>query len=389
MPIIMTGKKIPITLAICITPLLTALCLFILLEISLRIYNTFDPSFPIVPDTTYLKYRGKPYTEEFNGFKLNSRGYKDTEFCNNKSPGRFRILALGDSQTYGAVPYPDCYMTLVENGLRSAHPDCEILNMGVPSTGPVDYLSILLNEGLDLHPDMVLLNFNIYDDFKNGGKRFKLYSYSAAASFINRIIINRFKPRGQVFGAGLYREGITLRGGRAYLQIVIDAHGGVFRKKNALFAGNFRSSFSYVERIKRICDIKNIALAVVIIPADLQLYPFLQTAVIKQHHAGQEEYDFRIPNRMLARECDRLHIPYIDILDAFLLRCNSDGKILTQENDPHWNRHGSAVAAAVVSPWLIRQVGRQKHSNRIKTDNLPSGELNGRLRLPIQSSRRR
>jgi hypothetical protein len=354
----MFQKPAPIQVKAIAGSLLAVLLVFLVLEISLRIVRACNPALPVIPDTTYLHYRGRPGAEEFNGFRLNSRGFKDTEFM-QKSPGLFKILSIGDSQTYGAVPYADSYMTLVESNLRVSCPRCEILNLGVPSAGPVDYLSILLNEGLDLDPDMVLHNFNLYDDFKHGGKRLKFYSCSAAASFINYLRVKVFKPQGRVFGTGIYREGVPLRSDESYVRLVLDAHGGIFQRNNPSFHGDFHSSFSYIERIKRICDSKGIPLAAVIIPADLQLYPQLQKKVLAALNLRESDCDFRIPNRMLAEEFQKLGIPHLDLLDPFLQAQAGTGKGLTQGNDPHWNRYGSMVAAEAVSPWLIRLAGHR------------------------------
>ncbi len=318
----------------------------------------------VIPDTTYMRFRGNPYSNEYNGFKLNSRGYKDIEFNEKKERGTFRILALGDSQTYGAVPYNDCYITIVEQTIRRSFPHCEIINMGIPSTGPVDYLSTLLNEGLDLNPDMILLNFNIFDDFKNGGKRFKLYSYSAAASFINSIFANIIRPQGLVFGAGNYGEGFFWRSEDAYLRMLIDSHGSIFQKKNSAFSRDFNSSFGYVKKIKALCDAKKIVLVAVIIPADLQLYTDLQKKALDHYHAKIEDFDFQIPNKLLAQEYENLNIPYIDLLKYFHDRYIGEQKKFTQGNDPHWNRYGSRVAADSVSPWLINQISRYVQSSR-------------------------
>ncbi len=332
------------------------LLLFGVVELSLRLYRAFDPAFIITPDTTYLRYRGRPCSEEFNGFRLNSRGYKDIEFSGRKKPGHYRLVAVGDSQTYGAVPYEDSYMNLVEKRLRSVHGKSEILNLGIPQAGPVDYLSVLADEGFSLNPDMVIIHFNIFDDFKNGGKRFRLYSYSAAATWINGYIARIIKPKGAIFGSGPYREGFSLRSDEAYLQLLLDAHGMVFKKNNARFNDDFRSSFDFITRIDRACKKRNIALAVVIIPADLQLYPHLQKKAWAALNASEEDFDYRKPNRILAAELTKRGIPYLDLLDYFLPEINKSGKSVTQGNDPHWNRFGSRIAAEAVSPWLIRQV---------------------------------
>lgn len=342
----------------------TLCVLFAILEASLRIYHKINPAFTVVPDTTYMRLLGNPHSDEFDGFKLNARGYKDLEFNNKKDPVTFRIIALGDSQTYGAVPYRDSYMTLVEERIRRALPHSEVYNMGIPSAGPVDYLSVLVNEGFNCKPDMVLLHFNIYDDFKNGGKRFKLYSYSMAASFINSVIANIFKPSGITFGAGAYGEGLPWRSDDAYLRMLIDSHGWVFQKNNTTFPDSCNSSMSYVKRIKDLCDARNIILVVVIIPADLQLYPHLQKKAVKQFLAKDDDFDFRIPNRIIAAECKRLMIPWYDLTEHFQNTYRCEHTNFTQVNDPHWNRYGNRIAADAVASWLITQIGSQSKIRR-------------------------
>ena len=65
---------------------------FFILEVALRLYKAADPAFVIMPDDTYMRYRGKPCSLDFNGFRINSRGFKDTEFPARKRPGSYRIM---------------------------------------------------------------------------------------------------------------------------------------------------------------------------------------------------------------------------------------------------------------------------------------------------------
>ena len=63
----------------------------------------------------------------------NAFGFHDEEFVEPKPAGRLRVLAVGDSFTFGPVPYPQGVMTLTEDGaargLRRAGP-------GSPQHGP-------------------------------------------------------------------------------------------------------------------------------------------------------------------------------------------------------------------------------------------------------------
>ncbi|MGC2587818.1 MAG: hypothetical protein WA445_16345, partial [Pseudolabrys sp.] len=168
-------------------------------EVSLRIYNSVDP-LPIFYDESYNRFRGKPFAPDWN-FHLNSRGFKDVEFSTRKAAGTIRILGIGDSFAFGIVPYENNYLTLVEQDLKQSGHNVELINMGIPSIGPREYLSLVVNEGFALEPDRVLLSFSIGSDFEESRKR-KLISYSYVASLITYIVQRWTKFEGQSFFSG-------------------------------------------------------------------------------------------------------------------------------------------------------------------------------------------
>ena len=314
-----------------------------------------------MPDDTYMKYRGKPFMRELNGFHLNSRGYKDGEFSLKKK-GIFRIICIGDSQAYGAVPYPDCCLTILREKLKSIYPNSELLNMGVPAAGPVDYLSLLINEGLDLQPDLVLIFLYCGDDFRNGGKRHRWYSHSVAATFLNSLIANRWPPEGRMFAAGEYSEDRPLRAEKAYIKLMADSSGEMFLKNNNnKFVADFNSVIDIVSRIKALCDLRKIGVAVVLCPSDVQVYPEIRKKVMDRLQVATDQFDIQIPDRMLENEFSKLNIQFMDLSEYFSRGYNKDHKKFTQPNDPHWNRYGNAVAAEIIKPWLVRIVnGRMR-----------------------------
>ena len=77
-----------------------------------------------------------------------------------KPAGRFRIMAVGDSFTYGLVPYPQNVMTLLEASLRAACPDrdLDLLNFGIGGTNVADYRTIIELGYATYEPDLVLVN---------------------------------------------------------------------------------------------------------------------------------------------------------------------------------------------------------------------------------------
>jgi hypothetical protein len=66
------------------------------------------------------------------GYWTNVLGFSDEEWLEPKPTGRRRVVALGDSNTFGIVPYPDSVMTLLRARLRRgcAERDLDLLNLG-------------------------------------------------------------------------------------------------------------------------------------------------------------------------------------------------------------------------------------------------------------------
>ena len=137
-------------------------CLLLLIlggtEIFLRLYYASNPE-NILYSRSYESGKGIANGSDYN-FHLNSKGYKDTEFAEKKRDS-FRILALGDSFTFGNVPYSKSYISLLEQKLNTTDPELEIVNLGLPGIGLREHLAILAREGLVLHPDILLLSIFI------------------------------------------------------------------------------------------------------------------------------------------------------------------------------------------------------------------------------------
>jgi GDSL-like Lipase/Acylhydrolase family len=99
-------------------------------------------------------------------YPLNSHGLRGEEFETAPRPGTFRILATGDSFTFGqGVRFEETYPHLMENLLNQAGDSLkyEVINAGQQGWSTVDELRFLQEEGLDYDPSLIIVQFYLND----------------------------------------------------------------------------------------------------------------------------------------------------------------------------------------------------------------------------------
>jgi hypothetical protein len=96
-----------------------------------------------------------------NAGKVNSTGLRDREYAVPKPAGTMRILALGDSVTYGSqVAAEESYPKLLERLFGSR---VEVINAGVPGYSPYNERKLFESVGAAYQPDLVLVQFCLND----------------------------------------------------------------------------------------------------------------------------------------------------------------------------------------------------------------------------------
>ncbi|MGB3404194.1 MAG: hypothetical protein WBA77_16035 [Microcoleaceae cyanobacterium] len=325
---------------------------FVLSEITFRIYNKINPTF-VFYDYSYNRWRGKPNAEDYE-FNLNSQGFKDQEFTIQKDPQTYRILGIGDSFTFGVVPYPYNYLTVLEEQFNQAGKTVEIINMGIPGMGPRDYLSILSNEGLALNPDRILISFFVGNDFSDNyfTQNLRREKYSYVIEFFRSLIKIQQNYEGHIFSPrerGNYQDNqptfseesfIEIEEGRSTQYLTDEA-------SQEEFKALFEDAVNDIKKIKALCDYQNIALTVVIIPDEVQVNPELQAKIIERFELQDSSLiDFKLPNRLLQAELQKSNIETIDLLDEFITV--SQQERLYKPLDTHWNIAGNQLAADII-----------------------------------------
>lgn len=329
---------------------------FILTEITFRIYHKINPTF-LFADQSYNQWRGKPYAQEVD-FQLNSKGFKDVEFTTEKLAEKTRILGIGDSFNFGIVPYRYNYLTILEEKLNQGKQKVEIINMGIPGLGPKDYLSILVHEGLELKPDMVLLSFYIGNDFMDNQFKAKerQWDKSYVISFIRSLIKIQTEYQGLPFNpnATEYIDEQPTRTNESYLQDTRNKSNMFVRDPaDDIFKGYFKDALADLLKIKQICDYQKIKLVVVIIPDEVQVDQNLQATIVEMFDSDDpNNLDFRLPNRMLQEAFEQHNIEYIDLMDDLVVTATQTR--LYKPNDTHWNIAGNQRAAEVLADYLTK-----------------------------------
>lgn len=98
------------------------------------------------------------------GVEINSLGLRGAEIERKPPPGRARVLALGDSMTFGFyLEEEHTWPAQLEARLRERGADVEVVNAGVGGWSIDSEVQYALERGLSLEPDHVLVGFCVND----------------------------------------------------------------------------------------------------------------------------------------------------------------------------------------------------------------------------------
>jgi hypothetical protein len=331
----------------------------------------------------------QPYRSWLNRWN-NSLGFNDEEFTRPKPPGRFRILALGDSFTYAHVPYEDGVMALVEARLRETCPgmDLDLLNFGVGGSGVRDYRTMLSLAFAEYEPDLVLVHFYAGNDGPDLFRRVHGRSPLEAAlgrSYVWTFGKNVIKLWRGVADPRLARRveppapelpGRPPQGGavvdpdrrirdddpllmgptlsdEAFERMMTEELTRLYRPlEDAHVARAWQPLLEHLDAMRAQVAGHRARIALVLFPSALQVYPEQRADLTDRlrargrHAPGSlAEIDPRLPNRVLATYCREHAIPCLDVTDALENARQESPAPLYKQRDTHWTVRGNRVAA--------------------------------------------
>lgn len=315
--------------------------------------------------------------------RTNSLGFRDRERSLQRSASGPRVIALGDSFTYGAWgPYDDMFVTLLENRLQEQFPGGEVINLGVPGWEPAQEFHLLKVYGIRLTPDVVMLNFFVQNDimFKRsydmqdallvagqsyyvhsngnwfhdsiGPERWVLYHH---VKYLIRVGGGRFTA-----GFGIHEfqhpnlRSSTFGSRDQYLAYIAERTEIYLVDDTPMFRFHWDRTRRILGEIQEYVRGRGLKLLLVMIPAHEQVDQHVRQELLNFVGEGPGRYDFAKPQRLLRQWCEEQRVAYVDLLPVF--ESAQDAESLYFPNDIHWSVAGNLLAARTIYPILARGV---------------------------------
>lgn len=279
--------------------------------------------------------------------KINRNGFRGIEHTVKKPEGSKRLIAIGDSVTFGyGVNGSEVFTSHLAERLYGSY---EVLNGGVVGYGSDQELILLEREALKYSPDIVLVGFSTGND---------LFDTMSAVRF-------RYpKPFFILRGDELVQENTPVPQwprvseaieGKGLRRFLVN-HSHLYRflayrfwLKSYFEKGESEAAMSVdegwrvtegiIKKMKYLCDKAGSRLFFVIIP-DGHLLVALEEMRTMRADSG-------IRGRII-ETLERNGIPYIDLWTPFLEE-QGRGKSLHIDGDPdHWNSEGHRLAASLI-----------------------------------------
>jgi hypothetical protein len=259
----------------------------------------------------------------------NSKGFRGaTEYEYERTPGKHRIVVLGDSLTFGSeVSDGDTY----SHDLESALPNTEVLNLGVQGYGHDQMLLYLKEQGIKYHPDVVILGFVYLDAYRN------LWSFFAFAKPKFKLASDKLELTNVPVPTPdrvLAEEPYRLR----TLDLMV-----ILREKLRWRSGKNETEAENITR-SILDEIIATTRSIGAVPVFVYLPDHKEISDSHDTLTGGEQY--------LYGYCQDRAIPCLSLLPRFRKESKSGTELI--EPGTHWNPHAHLVAAQEIKDFLLK-----------------------------------
>lgn len=323
---------------------------------------------------------------------INAHGLRDVPHAYDPRPGSFRIVVLGDSfmEAWG-VELADSMPRRLEQGLSSKN--AEVMNLGVRGYGTAqEYLS-LKEEGMQYHPDLVVLAFFAGNDLRNNLAELEEnmqkdptpQSFGRPFARLDSSGLSFVYPDVQRVEDYIARHERRFMNSRGSPLLLIRLLGRLSRKPRSndpnVFLGAYLSGFdarisrsgnqaldaaqyqlwfdeAWEVTIALLIEIRDLArqsgaeLVVLMIPPDYVIDEDQFQRIVARNPTL--EFDRDAPDRRLARAAAEHDFHYLNLEPALRASAEQGKGPFYLERDLHWNAAGHALAAEALIEYLER-----------------------------------
>lgn len=318
-----------------------------------------------------------------NGFATNSRGFLTPDVPFEKPANTYRVLLIGDSYAYGTIPYPLTFIRIVEKKLQEKlgnEKKIEVINLGIPCTGPGTYERVLALEGIKYDPDLILVSIflgnDLTDDVMLNSKikelnikaptpawyeRLKLYNfvknlYIVENSFKKTKMTTTTSQKVGVYtgeGAEEYKPNTPILNNDDYTKMSKDKL-YLFIKDYGVYDENFTNVQATLNEVNTLSKRYNKNILYLLFPDELQFKPEFVFSLATEEE--KKKIDLNLPQNQMEKYFIENKIDYIDFYP--FLNSQPDPSHFYQPNDSHLNSLGNE---AVTGPIVNRILQKQKN----------------------------
>ncbi len=300
----------------------------------------------IVDSDTLWQYKPDQFvlqTSKGINYIINSKGLRGTDFPLKKPEGEKRLLAIGDSVTFGhLVSEENTYPNFLQEYLNKiiSKSSFRVINCGVNAYSTREELMSLRKKWIEYNPDIVLLGFVLNDasiyarqyQLKKFGKILTHTEQQAVLRLSRRILSKiRFVDKLSLLIETVLSKGKSEQNVRAMID---DLDRDIMCLDSKESINGWETAIDELSEIKQFLDGHNIDMVLIIFPT---LYQVKETPTQNEPQERMKEF------------CRINMIPFLDLLPNFINR-NPDSLYIDLV---HLKPYGNAVVASEICNFLL------------------------------------
>ncbi|MCA9246283.1 MAG: hypothetical protein KDA42_04180 [Planctomycetales bacterium] len=314
-------------------------------ELTLRAYSHLDSS-PAQLAFVVNRCKLAPGTQ-LGGQVVNSHGYWDEEFVDQRSATRLRVVAIGDDLILGGDRSTNFLAQL-----ESQHAEIEFYNLGLPAAGLREYAALVRREIASYRPDLVLAFISVGSDITEEVPLpgpFECRSLHTVQLGLVSMSHDFAEPACEQW----YRWRNGLANQQSYLQRVAGRVGVCRSPIDREMQTRWEQTFGYLDQIISGCRSQDFDVALVVAPGDFQVSQNLCRTLCRRAGCPQDQIDLDLPQRRLLSYAQQTQTPVLDLL-PHLARIRAAA---FERNQSSLSAEGNATVAAALDHWLALQYG--------------------------------